>query len=540
MRLLIRSILDKILTTLATLTAVGFFILLVLILGPMAIKGLTAVVFYGTVEFRRMQVELFGRGSKEALTKELSSAYVVRQKVYDLIDQFKQESNIDDPKKELDQIYRAFRHESKEKRLSGQDYTELSALVRDLRDKLQQAIESNDKNQLDHIADHVLSIEQDGRLEGTAAERIFHLARRLKQASSMTDLQKASLYRQQLADVENIVAQLFGPRPGGQLPALFSQRYGVTRWDQAKAIMHRFLYIEQWVQTEPGKPLVKTQVPRRLQFAGTSLEGLFDYLPAQVHHMLRPKLTVYWQFFIDDSIESHSFGGIGPELLGTLSITVLTMLFVIPLGVISAAYLAEQPTDSKLMIPIRLGINTLAGVPSIVFGLFGLAFFVLSFQPAVGLPSRPCILAASLTLTVLALPVMIRASEEAIRAVPTSYKEAALALGAGRLRTFLTVTLPAAMPGILTGVILCLSRVAGETAPVLFTGAVAMGPLPRSILDPTRTLSYGIYDMAVGDRIAMMFPHNQHGLVMTLVVLIVLLNGISIRLRTAASKALKG
>lgn len=536
MRLLIRGILDKVFTSIATLTAVGFLFLVALILGPMAIKGLSAVAFYGTVEFRRMQVELFGRGSKETLSRELSSAYMVRQKVYQLIDRFKQELNVEDPQTELDQIYRSFRHESREK---GQGYNELSTLVRDLRDQLRQAIESNDRDQIDHVADYVLSMEQDPRLEGTAAARIFHLAKRLKQASSTIDFQKASFYREQLADVENIVAQLFGPRPGGQLPALLSQRYGVTRWDQAKAIMQRFLYIEQWVQKEPDKPLVKTMVPRRLQFAGTSLEGLFDYLPAHIHHMLRPKVTIYWQFFMDDNIESHSFGGVGPELLGTLSITILTMLFVIPLGIISAAYLAEQPNDSRLIMYIRLGINTLAGVPSIVFGLFGLAFFVLSLQPAIGLPRRPCILAASLTLTVLALPVMIRASEEAIRAVPASYKEAAMALGAGRLRTFLTVTLPAAMPGILTGVILCLSRVAGETAPVLFTGAVAMGPLPRSVLDPTRTLSYGIYDMAVGDRIAMMFPHNQYGMVMTLIVLILLLNGISIRLRTAASKRLK-
>ena len=142
------------------------------------------------------------------------------------------------------------------------------------------------------------------------------------------------------------------------------------------------------------------------------------------------------------------------------------------MGIVSASYLVEYGGDTLVIRIIRTCINTLAGVPSIVFGLFGLAFFVLLF-------GRPCILAAAMTLAVLSLPVMIRASEEAIRAVPTTYKEASLALGAGRFRTFMTVTFPAALPGILTGMILSLSRAAGETAPILFTGAVFLGPLPR-------------------------------------------------------------
>jgi phosphate transport system permease protein len=216
------------------------------------------------------------------------------------------------------------------------------------------------------------------------------------------------------------------------------------------------------------------------------------------------------------------------------------MLFVVPFGVISAAYLVECASDNLVIRIIRMSINTLAGVPSIVFGLFGLAFFVLFFLPLFGAPSKGCILAASMTLAVLTLPVMIRASEEAIRGVPQTYKEASLALGASRFRTFVKVTLPAALPGILTGVILSLSRVAGETAPVLFTGAVALGPMPKSIFDPTRTLSYGSYDMAVGDKLAAMVPHNQFGMVVTLVLLILCLNAVAIVLRSRVFKKLAG
>jgi phosphate transport system permease protein len=189
-------------------------------------------------------------------------------------------------------------------------------------------------------------------------------------------------------------------------------------------------------------------------------------------------------------------------------------------------------------------------VPSVVFGLFGLALFVL-----VLLDGRQCVLAASLTLAVLILPVIIRASEEAIRSVPPAYKEAALALGASRLRCFLTVQLPAAMPGILTGLILSMSRAAGETAPILFTGAVAVGsalkvfrgdwvanPLATAdwLFQSTRALSYGGYDLAVNDKVAAMVPHQQYGMVTTLVALVLLLNVAAILLRWRISRKLRG
>ena len=255
--------------------------------------------------------------------------------------------------------------------------------------------------------------------------------------------------------------------------------------------------------------------------------------------MLKPRPTFYWQYFIDDSTPGHYFGGVGPEILGTLLLTLLAMLFVVPFGVISAAYLVECASDNLVIRIIRMSINTLAGVPSIVFGLFGLAFFVLFFLPLFGVPSKGCILAASLTLAVLTLPVMIRASEEAIRGVPQTYKEASLALGASRFRTFVKVTLPGRCLGF-HGCNTELEQGWGETAPVLFTGAVRSGPVPKSIFDPTRTLSYGSYDMAVGDKLAAMVPHNQFGMVVILVALILCLNTVAIVLRSRVFKKLAG
>jgi phosphate transport system permease protein len=333
---------------------------------------------------------------------------------------------------------------------------------------------------------------------------------------------------------------LLGPRPEEPTRALAQVCYGATRMDQARQLLDRLLVAEQWVPQEGSASLVKVRTPRVEQFEGTALEPLFSYVESNMDKLLNPRFTCYWQFFIDDNVNSHYFGGVGPEILGTVLITVLGMLFVVPLGVVAAAYLVECSSDGWIIRIIRMCINTLAGVPSIVFGLFGLAFFVLFLFPLLGFEQKPCILAASMTLAILTLPVMIRASEEAIRTVPMSYKEGSLALGASRFRTFVTVILPAALPGILTGVILSLSRVAGETAPILFTGAVSLGPVPRSMFDPTRTLSYGSYDMAVGDRLAMMVPHNQYGMVVTLILLILILNAMAIVLRSRVFKKLKG
>ena len=321
---------------------------------------------------------------------------------------------------------------------------------------------------------------------------------------------------------------------------MIMDRYGATRYDLANKILNKILWKEKWVQQEENKPMVAVKVKRVEDFAGTQLEDVFGYIKGNFDKIMAFEKTVYWQYFIDDSTSGHYFGGVGPEILGTLILTILSMIIVFPLGVISAAYLVECGSDSIAVRIIRMSINTLAGVPSIVFGLFGLAFFVLYLLPAFGAPSKPCILAASLTLAVLTLPVMIRASEEAIRSVPGAYKEASLGLGASRFTTFVKVTFPAALPGILTGVILSLSRVAGETAPILFTGAVAFGPIPKSIFDPARTLSYGSYNIAVGDKIGMLVPHKQYGMVVTLILLIIGLNGIAIFLRAKIFRRLKG
>ncbi len=546
MNLRARGALNHVFTLLTGLSVVVLTLVLIAVLGPMVYRGAGAVFFRGTVEFRKMQRDLFERGGSKALEAEAAATEKVRQRVYDMIDTFKKGIDVEAMSDEVRRINRDFGQELRYNDVPRDRYTELRRRSRDIRDALEAAFASQDINEIRTDIQEVLQAADDPAFKGTSAEGYFALARDFLNAAEQVDLSRHHDYMASLTEVEQILfgsderPGLLGPRPGSPAPPLAMLRYGATRWDQAGQLLRKLKYQETWIQVEPNAPLVRREDPRVALFAGTSLEPLFEYVEANADEMLAPTFTIYWQFFLDDSVNSHYFGGVGPEILGTLMITILGMLFVVPLGVIAAAYLVECTSDNWVMRIIRMSINTLAGVPSIVFGLFGLAFFILFLFPLLGFESKPCILGASMTLAVLTLPVMIRASEEAIRTVPQSYKEGSLALGASKFRTFVTVTLPAALPGILTGMILSLSRIAGETAPILFTGAVWIGPTPNSIFEPTRTLSRGSYGIAVEDRLAMMVPHNQYGMVVTLIMLILILNAMAIVLRSRVFKKLKG
>jgi phosphate transport system permease protein len=535
-----RIILDKVFTAITGLSVILLIMVLLVILGPMLWRGLSAVAFKGTVEFRKMQLAEFGKGDESTVKSEAAKAETVRKTVYEMIDKFKSGVDVEELTDQAKNVYRDFGKELQRKGVSREEYTELRSLAREIRNKLTEVFSRSDIGEINEHLEYILKHKNDSRFEGTSASQFFQMAEDYKEAAVKIDLEKRDQYASELAELEEIIKGLFGPHPDEDSPALAQFRYGATRWDQAKDLLYKLLWKEKWVEKEPGQPLVQIAESRAELFTGTELEGLFAFVENNLEEMLRPKFTFYWQYFFDDSTPGHYFGGIGPEILGTLMLTLLSMIFVIPFGIVSAAYLAECTRDSTVIRIIRMCINTLAGVPSIVFGLFGLAFFVLFFLPLFGAPSKPCILAGSLTLAVLTLPVMIRSSEEAIRGVPQTYKEASLALGASGFRTFMTVTLPAALPGILTGVILSLSRVAGETAPILFTAGIAVGPVPKSIFQTTRTLSYGSWDMAVADKLAAQVPHKQYGMVVALVLLILCLNALAIVLRSKVFKRLKG
>lgn len=229
--------------------------------------------------------------------------------------------------------------------------------------------------------------------------------------------------------------------------------------------------------------------------------------------------AINWTFLSQPPLDSMTRGGILPCIVGTLYLSLGAIAVAFPIGVASAIYLNEYARPGKLLRLIRLGINNLAGVPSVVFGLFGLAFFVIYLKMGVSL------LAGALTLGAMSLPVVIGATEEAFKAVPDTYREASLGLGATKLQTIFRVVLPSALPGILTGAILGISRAAGETAPIMFTAAVFFTPdLPLSIFDEIMALPYHIYVLATAGTDIEATRPLQYGTALVLIALIFGLN----------------
>jgi phosphate transport system permease protein len=249
---------------------------------------------------------------------------------------------------------------------------------------------------------------------------------------------------------------------------------------------------------------------------------------------LKGVAAINWEFLTAFPRNGMTEGGIYPAIVGTFYLIVLTGAIALPLGVASAIYLTEFAKQNKMTYLIHLAINNLAGVPSIVFGLFGLAFFVKFIGFGTSL------LAGSFTLAIVILPTIIRISEEAIKAVPDTFREASFGLGATKWHTIRHVVLPAALPGILTGSILGLGRAAGETAPILFTVAAYFLPrVPRSVFDATMALPYHLYVTATSGMDIAGTRHLQFGTALVLLFLVLLINSFAILIRYRSLKGRK-
>ena len=279
-------------------------------------------------------------------------------------------------------------------------------------------------------------------------------------------------------------------------------------------------------------PRARSKLQGRRKFIQGSMFGLFKIaavinggaLLIIVYFLVaRGWRAINWTFLTQPPLESMTKGGVLPCIVGTICLSLGAILVALPVGVASAIYLNEYARPGQVVRIIRIGINNLAGVPSVVFGLFGLAFFVVYLKMGVS------ILAGSLTLGAMTLPVIIGASEEALRAVPDTYREASLGLGATKWQTIYRVVLPAALPGILTGAILGISRAAGETAPIMFTAAVFYTPsLPSSIFDEIMALPYHIYVLATAGTEIEATRHLQYGTALVLIVLVLGMNLVAI------------
>ncbi|WP_048103274.1 phosphate ABC transporter permease PstA [Methanosarcina barkeri] len=227
-------------------------------------------------------------------------------------------------------------------------------------------------------------------------------------------------------------------------------------------------------------------------------------------------------------------GGIYPAIVGTVYLIIGSMIIALPMGVMAAIYLNEYAGETRTTWLIEMAINNLAGTPSVIFGLFGMALFVKYFG------FGPSILSASLTLSLLIIPVIIRSTEEALIAVPNEYRESSLALGVSKWQTIRHAVLPAAIPGIITGSILSIGRVAGETAPILFTGVAYFLPrLPDSIYSQFMALPYHLFVLATAGTNIAKTRSIQYGTALVLLIIVLGLNLIAVLIRRHYRNKLK-
>lgn len=253
--------------------------------------------------------------------------------------------------------------------------------------------------------------------------------------------------------------------------------------------------------------------------------------------------TISWEFLSSPPENGMEEGGIFPAIFGTVYLVILMVILGVPVGVLTAVYLHEYTSStSRTTRLIRTAINNLAGVPSIVFGLFGLGFFIgfighgidttiLGVEKPVW--GQPAIIWAALTLALLTLPVVIVSTEEALRAIPRELKDASYALGATKLQTITRIVIPQALPGIFTGAILAISRGAGEVAPIMFTGAAYYLPyLPKALNDQFMELGYHVYVMSTQSPDIEKTKPILYGTVLVLLVLTFLLNFVAILIRS--------
>jgi len=274
----------------------------------------------------------------------------------------------------------------------------------------------------------------------------------------------------------------------------------------------------------------REKVVERVGFNALRLITLLTIIPILglvIYIVVKGAPAINWEFLTAAPSNGMREGGILPAIVGTLYLTIGTAVFSVPLGILAGIYLSEYAQENIWTRLIRIAIINLAGIPSVVYGLFGLGLFVVFLRFGTS------ILSASLTLSIMTLPTIITTTEEALRSVPNSFRVVSTSLGASKWQTVQRVVLPQALPGIITGVILGLERAAGETAPILFTGATFFLPmLPHSPMDATMALPYHIF--VISTQIPGMPVKIQYGTVLVLLIFVLGMDLVATLIRSRA------
>jgi phosphate transport system permease protein len=281
--------------------------------------------------------------------------------------------------------------------------------------------------------------------------------------------------------------------------------------------------------TNPNSSATR-MLTQQFGFGLLSLIALITVIPifaVVIYILIRGAPAISWNFLTTFPYDGVKQGGIFPAIVGTFYLTIGTAIFSVPLGIGAAIFLSEYASENRWTRIIRIAIINLAGIPSVVYGLFGLGMFVLFLKLGTS------VIAGSLTLSIMTLPIIISTAEEALRAVPQSFRVVSVSLGATRWQTIRRIVLPQALPGIMTGVILGLERAAGETAPILFTAASFFLPrLPHSPLDPTMALPYHLF--VISTQVPGMPIKIQYGTALVLIAFVLGMNLIATMIRSRA------
>lgn len=346
-----------------------------------------------------------------------------------------------------------------------------------------------------------------------------------------------SVYNADYDSLKHGIQKLLGPANAKQRAAekLLRNKFGQTRYDMAEKVYNDSVKRIRVQRAAKDGTLSFEILNSKDVFKNGQVSKILDEIAATFDKMMQPHFVFYGGFFTEDPYDSNIFGGIYPMIVGTFYLTLGAMLMAAPLGIIAAIYFSEYAKDTKITALLKMCVGTLAGVPSIVFGLFGLAFLINTLKISDG----KSVIAGCATLALLILPTIIQSCFESLKCVPNSYREAAYGLGAGKWRAICTVILPAALPAMLTGIIISMGRAAGETAPIIFTAATSTGValgLSEIFSQPTPALPWNIYNICSEHEAAEMVQHVQYGMVFALMAIVLSLNFAAIIIRAKLQK----
>lgn len=555
-----RKILDKSFTYVAYASLAVIALAILTFLAPIVYRGVGAVIFNATVEHEKFLIENIGRSPTKSDEERIKLSNEARAPLYEMMGKYESPSDTAFDAK----INTAFDAAFESMKKHSQEL--LSSLELKGSERGKRIAQISEKIWADYIGE-IDKASSDAKKDGTSFalikvlkgqdERLADAVRRevayLNSIKKLNFMQKSLIRRNASAGIkkhidavvseldeqnaayktfkEGIVKLLGQPDiKSKDAVNLLRQKYGQTRMDMARsALEDSVLTISVKAKDSGGAEYIK-RVKTAEFFKGTKVGEMAEYIEENFDAMLQPHMTAYWGFFFDEPFDSNIFGGIWPMILGTFYLTLGSMIIAAPLGIAASIYFSEYSKGGKSVELLRICVGTLAGVPSIVFGLFGLAFLINTVKISEG----KSVLAGCITLALLILPTIIRSCEESLKAVPNSYREAALSLGANKWKAIRTVILPAALPSMLTGIIISMGRAAGETAPIIFTAATSTGAalaISEIFTQPTPALPWNIYNICSEHEMAERVSHVQYGMVLTLIGIVLLLNAIAIVIR---------